>query len=710
LRATDPLVGALAGLACAVGCAAPERASEGAGRGESRVSIDLGRDWRFAFAAPAAASLPDFDDRGWQKVDLPHTWNAVDGQDGGNDYRRGSGWYRKRFRIAAAPGRRLFLELDGAGIVTVAYLNGRQVGRHRGAYARFRFDVTAHAVAGENVLAIEVNNAEAPRIAPLTGADFTYFGGLYRGVRLLVTDDLHVDALDSGGPGVYLRQRRVTRESATVDVETFVRNDRAVAAAAEVEAIVRDAGGRELTRMRRAVSPIAPGARVVVSQRIELARPRLWNGAAAVGPGDAADPHVHRVEVRLRDGRGRLVDQVSEPLGLRYFDIDPRRGFSLNGGPYRQLRGVGLHQDWQGRGPATTAAERRRNLDLIEELGADAVRLTHYQHPPDTYEETDRRGLVVWTEVPLINRIDPSEEFADSARQQLTELIVQNINHPSVLMWGVANEPMMHEGPDPTALVRELDSLARRLDPDRPTVLASHMAQEPGPATHPTHRITELLAFNAYYGWYYGAIDDLAAWIARYRRDHPGRAIALSEFGAGAGIDRHAERPKARDLSEEYQARFLDRHLAIAARAPLWGAFIWVFADFAADHRTDGFRPGINDKGLVTYDRNVRKDGYHVVRAHWSREPTLRIASRRFRERREDTVEVAVISNLDRVEVRVNGDVLPPPVRAEGSRILRWPDVRLAPGDNEVAATALAGGKRLSDRVRWRLVRPEPAR
>ena len=665
-----------------------------------RESMELRRGWRFLRAAAPSAESPDFDDSSWQEVDLPHTWNAVDGQDGGNDYHRGTGWYRVRFRLpAAAAGRRLFLELDGAGNAAAVHLNGRRVGEHRGGYARFRFDVTEHALVGrDNLLAVAVDNSDAPDIAPLTGADFTYFGGLYRGVRLVMTDPLHVDALDSGGPGVYLRQTRVTRPSADVDVETLVRNDGGAAVSAAVEVVVRDAEGRPVRRSRRAAD-IAPGARVAVAQRIRIDKPRMWNGIAS----GAADPHLYRVEVRVRDRSGRLADMVSQPLGLRFFHFDPQRGFSLNGGPYRQLRGVGLHQDWGGSGPATTPAQIRGNLDLIQELGADAVRLTHYQHPPHTYAEADRRGLVVWTEVPVINRIDASPAFAASARQQLTELIAQNHNHPSVVMWGIANEPAMHEGPDPTPLLRELHALARRLDPTRPTVLASHMAQERGPATHPTHEVSDLLGFNAYYGWYYGALGDLAPWIARYRRHHPRRAIALSEFGAGAGIDRHAARPVARDLTEEYQADLLDGHLAAVAGAQVWGAFIWVFADFAADHRTDSFRPGINDKGLVTYDRGARKDAFYVVKAHWSGEPTLRIASRRFRQREGETADVAVITNLPVVEMRVNGVRLAAPAQARGSRVLRWRAVPLIMGDNELFVTAATpDGRRLSDRVRWR--------
>lgn len=305
-----------------------------------RESIELRRGWRFLRADAASAERSDLDDSSWQEVDLPHTWNAVDGQDGGNDYHRGTAWYRKRFRLPAdAAGRRVFLEVDAAGNVARVHLNGHPVGEHRGGYARFRFDVTDRAVAGrDNLLAVAVDNAEATDIAPLGGADFTYFGGLYRGVRLILTDRLHVDALDHGGPGVTVRQSRVTRASADVDIEALVRNDGRAAVPATVDVVVRDAGGKMVQRSRRAAD-IAPGARLAVAQRIRIEQPRLWNGLAS----GVVDPHLYRVEVRVRDGAGRPTDLVAQPLGLRFFDVDPARGFSLNGGPYRQLRSAADH-------------------------------------------------------------------------------------------------------------------------------------------------------------------------------------------------------------------------------------------------------------------------------------------------------------------------------------------------------------------------------
>ncbi|HET6704395.1 glycoside hydrolase family 2 protein, partial [Amycolatopsis sp.] len=405
-------------------CGFPMPAAVAAAPGHDRTETVLAAGWKFHLGDLAGAADPDFDDTSWTPVSVPHTWNAADGSDGGGNYRRDVGWYRTR--LAVPPGdRRVFLQFDGANLVTDVYVGGRRAGRHEGGYSGFRFDITELAPAGRTVsVAVAVDNRKSADVAPLDG-DFTLFGGLYRDVRLITTDPVHVDALDYGGPGVAVRQRALTAAAADLDVTTRVTNDTTATRRIPVRTVVRDAG-RRVVAVAATVVTVGPGRTVPVTSALRVLRPHRWNGVR--------DPYLYSVTAEVGG------DAVTVPLGLRTFAVDPERGFFLNGVPY-PLHGVNTQLPSRpDRGAAVSDADIDADYALIAELGANAVRMSHYQHSPREYELADRLGLVVWTEVPLVGFVTDSPAFTANAEAQAHELVRQNFNHPSVALWGLGNE------------------------------------------------------------------------------------------------------------------------------------------------------------------------------------------------------------------------------------------------------------------------------
>ncbi len=398
-----------------------------------RTDTLLADNWRFLRADAAGAQAPAFDDSAWTTVSVPHTWNGLDGQNGGSNYYRGPGWYRNRFWLeATAADRPVYLRFEGASLVADVYLNGLFIGQHRGGFAAFVFDITSACTPGGwNSLAVRVSNANTADVAPLSG-DFNICGGIYRGVHVITTSPLHIDPLNFGSPGVFLRTTQVSAESATLAIDVDVRNAAAESATANLSAHVVAADGTEVAQLQTAVD--APPGTSRTTLTTTIVAPHLWDGIR--------DPYLYHVWIELGNDRApeQLHDLLVQPLGFRFFAIDPRTGFSLNGRSY-PLRGVALHQDWPDIGWATGPAEHARNVALLQEIGANFVRLAHYQHPPETYDLLDRTGIAAWTEIPLVNQISAAAAFYANTRQQLTELVLQNFNHPSVLVWGIHNEP-----------------------------------------------------------------------------------------------------------------------------------------------------------------------------------------------------------------------------------------------------------------------------
>lgn len=669
---------------------------------DGRETLGLNPGWRFYPGDEPSASEAGFDDASWQRVDLPHTWNALDGEDGGGDYRRGAGWYRRHLALGASmAGRRLYLQFDGASLMADVYVNGVHLGTHKGGFARFRFDATGILKPGaDNVIAVRVDNGHLG--IPPTSADFTFFGGLYRGVSLLSTDPVQISTMDYASPGVFIDQQALTPQSARILVRSELENHDTLPRDIDVTVSVYDDGGGGARRPACAAEPfrthLEAGAAMEVSKVVRISHPRLWNGRG--------DPHLYTVRVELRPvaangAPGGVSDAVEQPLGLRSYSVDADRGFFLNG-TYLNLVGFNRHQDWPDKGWAISDADEAADFSLIMDVGATAVRVSHYQQSESWYSRCDRAGIVAWAEIPFVGRALSAPEFLANAKQQLRELIRQNYNHPSICFWGVGNET---SGEAADGVIAALAEVVREEDPSRLSTYASDHDSE-----DPRNWHTDVVAFNKYFGWYTGTVDDFARWLDRTKAAHPKARFGISEYGAGASIAQHAQDPERPEPSgpfhpEEYQSLYHEASWsALKTRPYVWAKFIWCLHDFASDARNEGDHPGRNDKGLVTYDRKVKKDAYYFYKANWSASPVLHITGSRFTQRDDAVTDVKVYSNAERVELEVNGQPAGAREDPRGGRIFIWKGVRLAPGQNRVQARARFGDRTEADACVWTLL------
>lgn len=625
------------------------------------------------------------------RVDLPHTWNAVDALSGRTDYKRGLGHYERRLFVPADwEGQRLYLRFEGANSVADLFVNGRHVGQHRGGYGAFVFEITDYVNYGKaNNLRVSVNNAETLDLMPLVG-DFNFYGGLYRDVHLVRTGPACISLLDHGSPGVRLVQDSVSRDYAAVRALVALSNGSDAAVSAEVRLRLLD-GDREVAAQRLALTLPADSS-IESELPVSLRRPHLWDGRR--------DPFRYRAEVSLwRDGQE--VDRVEQPLGLRHYRIDPEHGFFLNG-RHLPLRGVCRHQDRSEVGNALRREHHDEDAAIMAEMGANAVRLAHYPQAEYFYDLMDRYGFIVWAEIPFVGPGGYSDEgfvnlpaFRQNGRQQLVELIRQHYNHPSIVVWGLFNELSMR-GDNPVPYIEELNDLAHREDPTRPTVAASN-------TDGALNFVTDAMAWNRYDGWYGGTPADLGRWLDRMHAAHPDLRIAISEYGAGASLYHQQDTlVKAVATSfwhpENWQTHY---HMAnwreLSARPFVWGSFIWNLFDFGAAHRHEGDRVGINDKGLVTFDRRMRKDAFYFYKANWNKdEPLLYLAERRTTRRTRPMQTFMAFTNQAEAELFVNG-VSCGRAQADSLATVRWTGVRLRPGENEVRVVSGRGAHRLTD-------------
>lgn len=602
-------------------------------------------------------------------VDLPHTWNNIDGQDGGNDYWRGTCIYKTRF---AAPAfdkntQQVWLQFEGVNASAKVTLNGVEAARHDGGYSTFRADVTA-LLADSNELIVEVDNSKNDRVYPQK-ADFTFYGGIYRDVSLLVANRNHI-ALDYlGGPGVQITPT-VNGANADIEVKTWMEGD------GEVEFSIYDAAGAEvLTGKGRDTT-------------VTLEHPHLWDGVR--------DPYLYTCAVRLVLN-GEVQDEVRQRFGVRSFSVDPKRGFFLNGRPY-PLHGVSRHQDRKGLGNAITREMHDEDMQLIKELGANTIRLAHYQHDQYFYDLCDEAGMVVWAEIPYISEHMPNGR--ENTISQMKELIVQNYNHACIVCWGVSNEITIStkDNRDMRDNHHVLNDLCHEMDKTRLTTLACYAMCGP---FNPVAHITDLVSWNLYLGWYVPGLFLNDLWMDFFHLCYPNRALGFSEYGAEGMPNLHSSHPRRGDHTEEYQAIYHEYMLRCFDRHKwLWATHVWNMYDFAADARDQGGEPGMNHKGLVTFDRKTKKDSFYIYKAWWSDEPFVHICSKRYADRTENEIEVKVYSNQKQVSLYVNGEKL---AEQEGEHIFKF-RVKLN-GETKVQAVA---GDSIDDAVFRKVDAPNP--
>lgn len=616
-----------------------------------REIINLNTSWQFI---QEDVGLPD-KLPAWTEVNLPHTWNAVDGQDGNGSYDRGSYWYAKTFRTPEQPlpGGRVYVEILAAGQQAAVYVNGQKATYHEGGYSAFRADITdlcKGASCGkdschgskdsccgpeENLLVVHCSNEAKDGVYPQS-ADFTFYGGLYRGVNLISVPSVHFDLSCYGSSGLMVRPNPCEEcEGAEFEMETWVVNPDENFT---VLYSVLDADGKEAASASRPADDTKVKIFVPDAVRWEIDNPYLYTVKA----------------VLLR--RNEVYDEVSARVGVRSFSCTPDRGFILNG---RQvpLRGVSRHQDRLYKGNALTRKEHYEDAALIKELGANTIRLAHYQHSQDFYDACDEMGFVVWAEIPFISVFQENPEAHQNCISQMKELIYQNYNHPSICFWGISNEILI--GGISEELVenhKELQKLCHEIDPTRLTTIA-HVSMTP--IDSPLHQITDVISYNHYFGWYGGRMEDNGPWLDHFHEVHPDLCVGLSEYGCEGIVTYHGPSPACKDYSEEYQALYHEHMAKVLDERPwIWSSHVWNMFDFGCAARDEGGVAGRNNKGLMTMDRRVKKDAYYIYQAYWSKKPMVHLCGKRYAKRAGETTEVRVYSNQPSVRLYQNGRLL----------------------------------------------------
>lgn len=655
-----------------------------------RQDILLNNDWNFRFSHQVQKGTE-------VRVDLPHTWNAQDALSGKIDYKRGIGNYEKNLFIRPEwKGKRLFIRFEGVNNIADVFINRRHIGEHRGGYGAFIFEITGKVEYGkENSILVRVNNGEQLDIMPLVG-DFNFYGGIYRDVHLLITDETCISPLDYASPGVRLIQDSVSHRYAKVRAIVDLSNGSS--GNQEVELNVRLLDGQRV--VKEGTKNVNLSGNEVMQQELtfEIDQPHLWNGRQ--------DPFLYQAEVTLFRN-GQMVDRVTQPLGLRFYRIDPDKGFFLNG-KHLPLQGVCRHQDRSEVGNALRPQHHEEDVALMLEMGVNAVRLAHYPQATYFYDLMDKNGIIVWAEIPFVGPGGYNDKgfvdlpaFRANGKEQLKELIRQHYNHPSICVWGLFNE-LTELGDNPVEYIKKLNVLAHQEDTTRPTTSASNQMGD-------LNFITDAIAWNRYDGWYGGTPADLGKWLDRMHKDHPKICIAISEYGAGASIYHQQDSlvktvPTSWWHPENWQTYYhIENWKTISSRPYVWGSFVWNMFDFGAAHRTEGDRPGINDKGLVTFDRKVRKDAFYFYKANWNREePMLYLTGKRNTVRTQRLQTITAFTNLSGAELFVNGKSYGK-TTPDSYAILEWKNVELQPGENEIKVVSTNKKLPLSDSFHCRL-------
>lgn len=585
------------------------------------------------------------------QINLPHTWNARDGQDGGNDYYRGVSQYTKKFIFQSRNNPcKVYLEFRGVNSSATVYLNGKELRFHYGGYSTFRVELTDDIRENENMIRVDVDNAKNDYVYPQK-ADFTFYGGIYRDVYLILVPINHIELDDFGSSGVYITPElnsSMTQAIIDIKVKLSIKGE-------ESDYYVRCT----VPGVGSVIMPVKDGWS---RGSINIDEVRLWNGLD--------DPYLYELEVSLNTNESNDLnseDSIVIPFGCRTYSFDPEKGFLLNGREY-PLCGVSRHQDRKDVGNAITTAMQDEDIKIIREMGANTIRLAHYQHDQYFYQLCDLAGILVWTEIPYISEHLISIKANENTRSQLHELIAQNYNHPSIFTWCLSNEiTVTNISDDLRRNHNELNELAHRLDPSRVTSMAHVTFLD---IDDPLVHVTDICSYNHYFGWYFGNLEDNEEWFKNFHAKYPNQAIGLSEYGADANVNYQSGEPVQGDYSEQYQCRYHESILQMLSKHQyIWGSYVWNMFDFGADGRNEGGGKGLNQKGLVSFDRKTKKDAFYLYKAYWSKEPFVHICDKRYQYRHENQITITVYSNSSKVELFVEDQQID---EKSGSKVFRF--------------------------------------
>ena len=679
---------------------------------QQRVVYTINDGWKFTKGSPFEAQLTGCDDSSWETVNIPHTWNDKDADDETPGFYRGPVWYRKQLFIdKSQEGRRAVIYFEGANQEVRFYLNGQFVGEHKGGYTRFCFDITPHLRYGqENLFAIYVNNVYNPNIPPLS-ADFTFFGGIYRDVYLQFMNPVHIATNDYASSGVYIRTPEVNNSAASVEITTLLTNDMPQATEVRVENIICDADGKEVKKTQAEVKLAAGETKTDISKKIKIDSPRLW---------DIDDPYRYMVYTRILDKRkGTLLDEVVNPLGLRWFKFDSEKGFFLNG-KGRKLIGTARHQDYFQKGNALRDELHIQDILLLKEMGGNYLRVSHYPQDPVIMEMCDKLGIVTSVEIPVVNAVTETEEFLHNSVEMAKEMVRQDFNRPSVMIWGYMNEIFLRrpytEGKQledyyrfTEKVARALEATIREEDPSRYTMMAYHNMPQYYEDAHLTE-IPMIQGWNLYQGWYEPDINEFQRLLDRAHKVYKGKVLMVTEYGPGVDPGVHSYQPERFDFSQEYGLVYHKHYLNEMMKRPfIAGSSLWNLNDFYSESRVDAV-PHVNNKGVVGLNRE-KKDVYWFYKVALSRRPILVIGNREWKSRggvvntaqKECVQSVPVFSNAEEVELFVNNKSLGKKKIEDNCALF---DVPFVGGENLLEAVAVSGDNKLRDmlRIQFQLV------
>ena len=679
---------------------------------QQRVVYTINDGWKFTKGSPFEAQLAGCDDSSWETVNIPHTWNNKDADDETPGFYRGPAWYRKQLFVdKSQEGRQAVIYFEGVNQEVRFYLNGQFVGEHKGGYTRFCFDITSHLRYGqENLFAIYVNNVYNPNIPPLS-ADFTFFGGIYRDVYLQFMNPVHIATNDYASSGVYIRTPEVNNSAASVEITTLLTNNTLQPAEIRVENVICDADGKEVKKTQAEIKLASGETKTDISKKIKIDSPRLW---------DIDDPYRYMVYTRILDNKkGTLLDEVVNPLGLRWFKFDSEKGFFLNG-KWRKLIGTARHQDYFQKGNALRDELHVQDVLLLKEMGGNFLRVSHYPQDPVIMEMCDKLGIVTSVEIPVVNAVTETEEFLQNSVEMAKEMVRQDFNRPSVMIWGYMNEIFLRrpytEGKQLEDYYRFTEKVARALevtireeDPSRYTMMAYHNMPQYYEDAHLTE-IPMIQGWNLYQGWYEPDINEFQRLLDRAHKVYKGKVLMVTEYGPGVDPGLHSYQPERFDFSQEYGLVYHKHYLREMMKRPfIAGSSLWNLNDFYSESRVDAV-PHVNNKGVVGLDRE-KKDVYWFYKTALSRRPILVIGNREWKSRggvvntaqKECIQSVPVFSNAEEVELFVNNKSLGKKKVEDNYALF---DVPFVGGENLLEAVAVAGDSKLRDmlRIQFQLV------